>query len=283
MTVQGAIKQGAEVLSGAGVESAWLDAVLLYALASGKTKEQLLLDFGAPADTTIHTSFEALITRRCAGEHMAYIRGYQEFWSLDFAVGPGVLVPRPETEGLIEWVIESSSAKLPLQVRDVCTGSGCIPIVLQRQCPAWHVTGSDISEAALVWASKNAKALLLAPLSLIQADLLSDCINRPYSIEYDIITANPPYVPELETFQKVDSGWKEPMLALNGGIDGLDLIRKLVVQAWTCLVKGGSFYMETGDGQSVAVLSILESSGFVDCHYRKDLSGIDRICRGTKP
>jgi len=266
-------------LSESGSESPWLDAMLLLAMALGTNKERMLA--ALPDELTneqVQTATE-YIDRRMSGEILAYIQGTKEFHGRNFLVGPGVLVPRPETEHLVDWVLECFSANKSLRLHDTCTGTGCIPLTLSLEKPDWIISASDISEEALVWARKNAALLGVGAVAFSKADLLANVKTE----SFDAITANPPYVNTHDTLQLLESGWKEPSLALDGGDDGLSIIRRIASQARSALHKGGGLYLEIGDGQAQDVHDILLEENFVDISLRKDLAGIPRVCHGIRP
>lgn len=233
-------------------------------------------------------AFQALWERRLAGEPVAYLTGNKEFWGREFEVGPGVLVPRPDTETLVEWVLDDHGLRERLKLLDLCTGSGCIAITLAAEKPGWEVACSDISRTALETATRNAARLLpgvrvgaAGPgisfhLSNLFADL-PDQIRRP-----DIVTANPPYLTKAEWADLEAGGWVEPALALVSGEDGLDLIREIVAQAAGLLRKGAYLYIENGSEQAQAVLSLMSEAGFTDTQSRTDIAGRARVCRGIR-
>jgi release factor glutamine methyltransferase len=277
MTVGQALRPAADQLVASGFSSGYLDAILLLAFVRQTSKTKLLASLPEPiaADTLDH--FQHLLSRRLQGEPMAYILGHKEFYGLEFAVGPGVLIPRPETELLVDWVLETFDNQPAIRLRDIGTGSGCIPICLQQHRPNWTIHGSDIDPAALAWAKKNALALAQPAIGWIVANGLADV--EPGG--YQVITANPPYVPTAEARIGATT-WLESLTALDGGPDGLTVIRRLAVEAWTVLPKAGSLFLEIGDGQGPAVLDWLRQTGFGNCQIRTDLAGMGRIVRGTK-
>jgi release factor glutamine methyltransferase len=206
---------------------------------------------------------------------MAYITAVQEFWGLAFAVAPGVLIPRPETEIIVEAALALFPAvDRPLRVADVCTGSGCLAVSLAVERPEWKLLAADISAAALRIAAKNAAAHGVAGrVALLRADLLP---VRPQSL--DLIVANPPYVAEDDRRslppEVVDY---EPAIALFGGADGLEMIRRLLGRSAAALVKDGVLVFEFGAGQHEAVTSLVrDSEGLALKTIHADLQGIPR-------
>ena len=198
--------------------------------------------------------FTQRIDRRRAGEPVAYILGHAGFWDADFVVSPAVLIPRPETEQLIELVLASVPQHAALTIADIGTGSGAIAVILKRQRPACTVFGCDISQDALQLASHNA-ARLDADVHLLQGDLaqpLLDC-----GLRADVLVANLPYIPAAQVPQLEVSRY-EPGLALDGGDDGLDLVRRLLHQVPLVCRDGASVWLEIGHDQGDAVGHLMQ-------------------------
>lgn len=271
MTVTEALAEGAAQLHAAGIESARLDARVLLAAATNVMPDEVFgrLELSAPEQDR----FAALLARRAAREPLAYITGHKEFWSLVFAVGPGVLIPRPETETLVEAALRESDAERPLRILDIGTGSGCLLIAFLAERPNATGVGIDASEAALAWARRNAVGLeVVARCRLEIANWEPSGTER-----FDIVLANPPYLTALE-FDASEPEIRiwEPRPALVGGEDGLDAFRALAPVLARCLVEGGKAFIEIGRGQAPAAREILARSG-VDVHeVIADLSGISR-------
>lgn len=264
-------------------DTAFLDVSLILARCLGIPRTQLLMKYPetiAPGD--IPPSFEEGWARRLAGESVAYIVGMKEFFGRDFLVDRRVLAPRPDTETLVSAALEVGDAMEPdshaLRLHDLCTGSGAVAISIAAERPAWSVSASDISADALDIARANASRLLEKKLPLLLADLLAG-LEGPF----DIITANPPYVPTGETAALLSQGWKEPALALDGGPDGLDIVSRLVRQAGAFLAPGGFLLIETDSLQSESLRVMFRSEGFVDIRVWRDLAGLDRITGARKP
>jgi release factor glutamine methyltransferase len=219
---------------------------------------------------------------------VAWLVGHQEFMGLDFVVGPGVLVPRADTETLVEAALEllgplvaSHTGTDPVRVADACTGSGCVGISIAALTPSrlrLRVTATDLSGEALGYAFRNAQRLLPTGPSVefLAVDLLAG-IEGPV----DLIVSNPPYLTAEETRQRVENlGWSEPALALDGGPDGLDLIRCLVAQASDLLVPGGWLLIEAADAQMDAMATIYRDHGLDHLREWKDLAGQRRVLGG---
>jgi len=303
MTLREARAEGADALSRSAVESPALDAALLLAHAAGLDRAKLLARLSDPIAEETLAEYRALIGRRAAGSCVAYLVGRKEFRGLDFIVSPAVLVPRPDTETLVEaaleWIDARAAMHGPLGPRssprplrpeapsrtlralDVCTGSGCVAISLKAERPGLSQAAADLSEAALEVARENARRLLpggAADIEFFLGDLL-----EPVAAPYDLITANPPYVPSAVIETLAAEVRAEPRLALDGGADGLVLVRRLAFEAACKLAPGGRLLIEAGHDQAPAVAEILGAAGLVDIAFQRDLAGIERVTGGSKP
>lgn len=265
-------------------DTPYLDALVLLAHAAGITKERLIASFTDPLPRETAACFESLIAERSSGTPVSYIRRLKEFFGREFSVGPGVLVPRPETELLVEAAMVEIDAGggRDTHTHDCCTGTGCVAITLalERQCT---VTASELSTEAITYARANAEQLGVPGLPIWQGDLLSPLTGRLQggeTVKPHIITANPPYVADNEVDSLTQSGWPEPALALAGGPDGLDLVRRLVEDAKGCLAEGGCLLVEIGSEQGEATVRIFQERGFAEVSLVQDLAGRDRVCRG---
>lgn len=222
-------------------------------------------------------AFDALILRRCAYEPVAYLLGRREFYGRDFGVQAGVLVPRPETELLIDAALRWLRSGHGQAVVDVGTGSGCVAVTLALEVANLTVAATDASDIALLTARQNADALGATRISWHHGDLLAD-VPGPL----DLVVSNPPYVPTVDRPQlSPDVRDYEPALALFAGADGLDVIRRLIPAAAARLKPGGALMMEVGAGQSHAVTSLLGQVDFHDVTWHTDLQGIDRVVAAT--
>lgn len=244
-------------LRAAGIQrdEAALDARLLAQHVLGWDAARLLTHGDEPATPAFQQAFEALVARRIGREPLAYITGTREFWNLAIEVTPAVLVPRPETELLLEAALEHFDRGLALRIVDICTGSGCVGVGLAREFPKATVTASDISADALDVARRNvAKYGLASRIRCIEADLLAGLAGP-----FDLIVANPPYIPagEEKTLQPEVRDF-EPAGALFAGADGLRIIRRLVLDAVPALAPEGLLIFEFGAGQDVAVEQLID-------------------------
>jgi release factor glutamine methyltransferase len=265
------LDDGERRLAAAGVETPRVDAELLLAAAAGATRSEIVAGLVDPEPAV--EQYTAWIDRRAAREPLAYITGRQGFRRIELAVDRRVLIPRPETELLV------SLAKVdrPCGILDVATGSGAVALALADELPDATIVASDISPGALELARANAAALNATDVvEFVQSDLL-DAIDGVF----DIITANLPYVtaaeyaglqPEITEF--------EPRLALVGGDDGLDLVRRLAAAAPAHLKPGGLIALEIGEDQAIETEEILRAAGFVDTARHADLNEIERVVVG---
>ena len=257
------------------IESPRLDAELLLASTLGMDRVGLYVNFERPLNKTELKDYRHKVRRRALREPVQYILSETEFWSLPFTVNPSVLIPRPDTEVLVEEVLKKVSG--PVRVLDVGTGSGIIAIALAHEIKDIQVTAMDCSQAALETARLNA---LRNKVETRISFLLGSLDNLPLG-SFDLIVSNPPYIPsgELEKLMPEVREY-EPRLALDGGMDGLASIRQLVHQAKKALQVGGSLLVEVGFDQGQTVLSLFEMAGFKNAYVRKDYAGVPRIVVG---
>lgn len=221
--------------------------------------------------------FDVLVARRAQGEPVAYLLGEAEFYSLEFRVTPDVLIPRPETELLVDIALEKMVGRA-CRVLDLGTGSGCVAVTLAKHLPQAQVTAVDVSPAALEVARSNA-ARHGAALRLVQGDWFSALNDE----RFDLIVSNPPYVAERDEHLAQGDLRFEPRHALASGHDGLDAIRRIVAVAPRHLEPGGWLFFEHGYDQAAAVEALLAQAGFVQIEHRADLAGIPRVAGGRRP
>jgi len=249
------------------------EARLLLQHVTGATAAQVIAHPGRPLGPVDRLRFESLVERRARGEPIAYLVGWREFYGRRFAVGPEVLIPRPETEGLVEAALARMPAGQRLAIADLGTGSGCVAITLALERPRAEVVAVDASGDALVIARRNAEALD-CPLELVESDWLSGLDAR----RFDLIVANPPYVaaddPHLAALAH------EPTEALVGGADGLQDLRCISAGAPAHLQSGGWLAVEHGHDQAGAVQALLRQAGLEAVRSERDLQGIERVTCG---
>jgi release factor glutamine methyltransferase len=276
MTARELLRQGYDTLFFAEVETPLLDALVLLAHAMGTTKERLLAALPDPVSPEVETTYREMIDRRCAGTPVSYIRRIKEFYGLEFYVDERVLVPRPDTEVLVEKVLGLLRGDPRLtRVHDACTGSGCVAVALKSAVPGLEVSASDISAPALEVAVANARAILGVPLPAIVSDLL-DAVPGPL----DLIASNPPYLRDDEVADMRRIHWPEPELALAGGTDGTAVAERLIRTAPARLVPGGWLVLEGAPPQFHKLYALMDQAGFHSIDVEKDLAGRDRVIAG---
>lgn len=263
-------------LAAAGIDArdAAFDAEVLARRALGWDRAAYLARRRGPAPADFGDRFDRLIARRRRREPVARITGSREFWGLDIEVTPAVLVPRPESELLVETALSRlGDRRARWAVADVGTGSGCVAIALARELPRARVTATDICPRALAVARRNAARHGAADrLTFRRTDLLQGLSGR-----FDLIVSNPPYVPDAAVAALApEVGRHEPAAALRGGPDGLDTVRRLAAAASRRLRRGGWLVMEIGAGQAGAVRGIADRAGLRTLAVRPDLQGIPR-------
>ena len=274
-TVTIALTAARQQLTAAGCDTPKLDAELLLAHALGQERTWLYLYPTAPLPPAVADCFADYLARRIRREPVAYIVGHQEFFGLDFLVSPAVLIPRPETELLIETAL--GRIPPPRTVIDVGTGSGCIAVTLARQWPQARLTAIDISPAALERARQNAARHQVSD----QLDFLPGNLLASVTAPAEMIVSNPPYVsrPYLQAESTMpEVRLYEPRLALDGGPAGLDLIGTLLAQAVTRLQPGGWLLVEIGFDQGAAVAALAQTHfPCAKIEIKPDLAGLDRL------
>lgn len=282
MIVRAALAEGSGTLEESCPGSPFLDAALLLAHALDLPKDKLLAMMPDEVQLAALQTYRSLITRRASGEPVAYLVGYKEFYGRRYAVDSRVLIPRPDTELLVETALlllarTGGGARWPARCHDAFTGSGCVGITLAAERPDMQVSVSDASEGALAVCRVNARGILGRELDAHIGDILS-ATTAPL----DLITANPPYVSAAYTDGMMAEGSREPRLALDGGETGLDLYPELVAQAFAVLAEGGALAVEIGDEQGTAVQELFEDAGFTEVAVHGDLGGHDRVVSGVK-
>ncbi len=272
-----------EDLQRRGFDSPRLDADLLVAKALAVPRIELYLDLDRPLDRDELTKVRRLVERRRQAEPIAYILGSREFYGRSFSVDPAVLVPRPDTETLVDAALEVLRRSSSGRFLDLCTGSGNVAITLALEAPGWWGVATDLSAACLEVAEKNAAALGVGDrLCLRRGDLFAALPkDEP---PFDLIVANPPYVGELEREQLPrDVRDHEPPQALFAGPDGYDVLTRIVRDATGYLKPGGAVLLEVGDTQAATVLGLFEVQGFREVRSIPDLAGVARVVGGTAP
>ena len=272
-TVRALLGDAAGRLRAAGIDSATLDARILIGHALGFSREQLLTRAGETVTAEALARVEPLLARRLAREPVSRILGRREFWSLEFALSPETLDPRPDSETVIEAALTEVPRDRPLSVLDLGTGSGCLLLALLSELPLAHGLGIDQSPGAVATAAANAERLGLTGRARFErADWHDGLAGR-----YDLVVANPPYIPEAEIAGLEPEVTRfDPWAALTGGADGLDAYRRLAPMLPVLLTEQGVAVFEVGAGQAAAVAALLEAAGLLLVGVRRDLAGIER-------
>lgn len=259
-------------LADAGVARPRLDAELLIAHACGATRAEVLAGLDAPSPEAL-TRFEQFIARRTARAPLAYIVGHREFYALDLIVNPAVLIPRPETEAVVDAALALVARAPDARILDLGTGSGCIALALAANAPRARIVAADISAGALEIARANAMRLgLIDRIDFVAGDLF-EALN---GARFDLVVSNPPYVedsavlaPEIRDF--------EPRLALFAGPDGLGFYRRIAASIRGHLEAGGTLIVEVGAAQAEAVADLCRDSGATRVDVMRDLAGASRV------
>jgi release factor glutamine methyltransferase len=275
------LSQGASRLARAGIESARLDAEVLLADALALTREQLLAAAHAPLGAEQAERCEALLLRRLRREPVAYITGRREFWSLDFQVTGAVLIPRPETERLIEAALllgAQMASHKPLRVLDIGTGSGAIAVSLAKEMATALICATDIAPAALAVARHNALRHRVAHrLRFFCSDMLAALSEK--RARFDLLVSNPPYIrrAEIGKLEPEVRDW-EPRGALDGGADGLNFYRLIAAQAWRYLNSNGAIVLEIDAAMGFAVAALFQQAErYREVAILQDYAGRDRV------
>jgi len=276
----GALREATAALDAAGIESARQDAEWLLAAVLGLERFAPYLDSGAELDPEAAERYRALSSRRARREPLQYLLGHEDFHGLRLAVTRDVLIPRPETEGLVEWAVEALRDRPAAAIADVGTGSGAIACALARIRPDLRIVAVDRSLAALAVAARNVRRLGLAgQVSLLAGDLLEPL--RSGSERLSMVIANLPYVPTASVGRlPAEVSRFEPPLALDGGSDGMSLTRRIITQAPRRLQSGGWLMLEIGEDQAGALASLMAAEGFAGIEARRDLTGVERYIAG---
>lgn len=265
---------GKDRLEKAGIQEAALDARLLLEEVCRTDRNTLLVHGDRAVTEEEETQFRIFIERRSTHKPLQQITGWQEFMGLRFSVTEDVLVPRQDTETLVEEVMRY--LRDGMEILDVCTGSGCILLSLLRYSNGCRGVGCDISEKALAVAGQNAKELGISA-QFIQSDLFESIEGR-----FEYIVSNPPYIRKdmIPTLME-EVRDHEPLIALDGGEDGLDFYRKITREATEHLYSGGMLFFEIGYDQGEAVKLLMEEEGYEEVTVSQDLAGLDRVVYGT--
>jgi len=270
LKIETALSDGTDQLRSIS-ESPRLDAELLLARALDVPRSYLFAHPDDSLDPGAVDRYSTAIKRRSGGFPIAYITGEKEFWSMTLVVSPDTLVPRPETEVLVDQALQRIPRDSEFSVLDLGTGSGAIALAIAREYPNCEVTATDVSEAALAVARQNANRHALANVQFLSGDWTEPVSGRTF----DLIVSNPPYVPAADP--DLAALKYEPRMALAAGDDGLDAIRRISVEAKAVIRKGGTMLIEHGNRQQEAVARILDADGWTGISHVNDLAGKPRV------
>ena len=272
MTLKTLLEQGAKQLRDGQIADADIDAMYLLEHVFSIKRMDFLMNPKREVSEEEKERYLQVISRRASHVPLQHIIGSQEFMGFDFIVNEHVLIPRQDTEVLVEEVAKIANGK---QVLDVCTGSGCIILSLCKMCQLTQAVGLDLSTEALQVARENGKRLE-CDVTFLESDLFDKVTGK-----YDIIVSNPPYI-ETKVIEGLMEEVREhePYMALDGGVDGLDFYRSIVEKSVEYLNDGGYLCFEIGYNQGEAVVSLMEKKGFTNCRIVKDLAGLDRVVTG---
>ena len=284
MLIREALAQGSADLKYAGIKTPGLDASLLLAYILNTDRTKLIAKETDSISDEESKSFCELIERRANGECTAYIIGKKEFRGLEFDVNPFVLVPRPETETLVETAVDIVQKKLQdnslTNILDLCTGSGAAAISLKNEIPLCEITATDISSNALKIAIQNAEKLLGGNhIDFFQGDLYS-ALPSPLPAPFSLIVSNPPYISSEEIQTLSAEVQNEPRLALDGGASGLEIITRMIKNAPDYLKQNGYLLLEADPRQMDQITTLFEKNKFKNIQLYKDLSGANRVIGG---
>jgi len=271
MTLRDLLASATERLGGERI-----DAELLLAHALGRSRAWLYAWPEHDVDAESAHAYETLVAARLRGEPVAYLIGHREFWSLDLAVTPDVLIPRPETELLVELALDRIPKSAATRIADLGTGSGAIAIAIARERPLARVLATDASAAAIAVARDNAERLGIRNIEFARGSWCAALGAR----ELDLIVSNPPYIEASDAHLREGDLRFEPQSALASGADGLDAIREIAACAPDHLAHGGGLLLEHGWNQGAAVRDLLKRSGFTDIETATDIEGRDRVTLG---
>ncbi|MEO8876027.1 MAG: peptide chain release factor N(5)-glutamine methyltransferase [Polyangiaceae bacterium] len=285
-TVQSLLKWAADDFKSKGIDSPRLDAEVLLGWALGKTRIELVIESKLELEGTDLAKFRDAVKRRRTHEPVAYLLGNREFFGRNFKVDRRVLVPRPDTEALVEVALERSRhVSMSMRALDLCTGSGCVGITLARERPTSQVVLTDLSADALTVARENALRLGAYNLACFQGDLFAALpASANAKMRFDIVVSNPPYIATAEIATLMpDVRDFEPKLALDGGADGLDLVRRIVSDAAKHLEKNGIVALEIGYDEAERTRGIFTEHGYADIETRRDYGKIERVISARWP
>jgi release factor glutamine methyltransferase len=279
MNIENTLNEGINILQKNKILNPQLDSEILLSNSIKRDKKHIILNPKEPLSSEQLGKFKSLIERRKKGEPIAYLINKKEFWKNEFFVNKDVLIPRPDTELIIEQVLKIYSKDEQLQFLDIGTGSGCILLSILKERPNFYGTGIDISKKSINVSKFNAKQLNL----MNRVKIFHSSVDNFKIGKYDLIVSNPPYIKSLNLkYLEKDVVNFEPKLALSGGLDGFSKIRKVINKVRTLIKKNGKFILEIGFNQKNKVKKILKEEGFYINKAIKDYGNNDRCIISTK-
>ena len=279
MNINLAINEGSKILKSKFIPNPLLDSEILMAKTINKNRNYILLNSSYPINKNDLNNFYKLIEQRSLGKPVAYLTKKKSFWNSEFFITKDVLIPRPDTELVVENILRLTKQKSKINLLDIGVGSGCIVVSILKERENFRATGIDLSKKCLFISKKNAIAHKVnSRLKLYKSDV--DKFNLG---KYDLIVSNPPYIKTFDLkYLERDVAEFEPRLALNGGLDGLSEIRKVINKTSELIKKNGKFILEIGFDQKNKVINLLNREGFYINDTLKDLANNDRCIVSTK-
>ena len=279
MNINLAINQGSKILKSKFIPNPLLDAEILMAKTIDKDRNYILLNSSKPINKNDLNNFYNLIEQRSLRNPIAYLTKKKSFWNSEFFVTKDILIPRPDTELIVENILRLTKQKSKINLLDIGVGSGCIIVSILKERKNFRGTGIDLSKKCLIISKKNAIAHKVSSrLKLYKSDV--DKFNLG---KYDLVVSNPPYIKTFDLkYLERDVAEFEPRLALNGGLDGLSEIRKVIKKTSELIKKNGKFILEIGFDQKNKVIELLKRKGFYINRIQKDLANNDRCIVSTK-
>ncbi len=279
MNINLAINEGSKILKSKFISNPLLDAEILMAKTINKDRNYILLNSSIPINKSDLNNFYKLIHQRSLGNPVAYLTKKKSFWNSEFFITKDILIPRPDTELVVENILRLTKHKSKLNILDIGVGSGCIIVSILKERENFRGTGIDLSKKCLIISKKNAIAHKVSSrLKLYKSDI--DKFNLG---KYDLIVSNPPYIKKCKLkYLERDVAEFEPKLALDGGLDGLSEVRKVIKKSSELVKKNGKLILEIGFDQKNIVINLLKKEGFYIDSTQKDLANNDRCIVSTK-
>ena len=279
MNIQSAIRKGANILKDKSINSAKLDSEILLASVIDKDRKYLILNNDQIIKEKNLKHFQKLINKRSLGEPIAYLTNEKFFWNYKFFVTKDTLIPRPDTELIVEQILKLTKSKTKMKILDIGVGSGCVLLTILKERKNFYGVGVDISKKCLNISKINAKNLEVSS----RVNFFKSDVDKFDLGKYDLIVSNPPYIKKFDLkYLEKDVVNFEPKLALDGGLDGLSEIRKVIKKSSELIKKNGKFVLEIGFDQKNKVINLLKDKGFYINSISKDLAKNDRCIVSTK-